>query len=258
MFEQERMIGRIQRRVMDAPEIFACFLSGSFGRRSDDEYSDLDVALVYRDESRMNRAWKNRVQFSKSIMPYVSLKSFDAVHIRPYFHIVLFANGSKLDLRFETKETLSPNPADGQLRILKDSDGWAENYRLESSRLAYPKPGISSQELREIDQRFWVIYWDVLRLLVRGDAVKSFPIYLELLHFTFPPLLTALPEGTAAANELICVQFGRDTKTTAKNMKDMLEGYKSVRKLLVENYHLQFSANQSFEDQIERLMERVI
>ena len=69
MFEQERLIGRLQRYVLDDPAITACFLSGSFGRRASDPYSDLDAALVFPDQGARERAWLNRVQFAKSIMP---------------------------------------------------------------------------------------------------------------------------------------------------------------------------------------------
>ena len=47
MFEQERFIGRLQRHVMTEARILTCFLSGSFGRRADDAFSDVDIALVY-------------------------------------------------------------------------------------------------------------------------------------------------------------------------------------------------------------------
>lgn len=257
MFEQERMIGRFQRRIIDDPNVFACFLSGSFGRRANDAYSDLDIALVYPDEQTVERAWRNRVEFAKSIMPYISLKSFDAEHIRPYFHIVLFANGSKLDFRFETKDSLLANPWDSQIRILKDTDGWAEAFRARSSQQSLPQATMSNQELTLLDQRFWVMYWDVLRLLARGDADKSFPIYLELLHFTFPPLLTALPSGSPARTTLIQARFNRDTDVTASHMRGLLGAYTAARQEIVERYHLQFAGDHSFENQIQRLAERL-
>ena len=47
MFEQERFIGRLQRHVMTEARVLTCFLSGSFGRRADDAFSDVDIALVY-------------------------------------------------------------------------------------------------------------------------------------------------------------------------------------------------------------------
>ena len=257
MFEQERLIGRLQRRVMDEPDITACFLSGSFGRRASDPYSDLDVALIYPDNQALERAWHNRVQFAKSIMPYISLKSFDGEHIRPYFHIALFANGSKVDFRFETQNSLAPNPWDSQIRILKDTASWAEVFQMKSSQQALPQANINNRELTLLDQRFWVMFWDILRLLARGDTDKPFSVYLELLHFTFPPLLQALPPDTPARNNLIEAHFSQNAEATASHMKGLLNAYIAARTAVVERYHLQFSSDQSFETQIQRLVDRL-
>ena len=257
MFEQERLIGRMQRRVIDEPDITACFLSGSFGRRASDPYSDLDVALIYPDNQAMERAWGKRVQFAKSIMPYISLKSFDGEHIRPYLHIVLYANGSKVDFRFETQNSLVPNPWDSQIRILKDTDGWAEAFQMKSSHQALPQASMNNHELMLLDQRFWVMYWDILRVLARGDTDKPFSIYLELLHFTFPPLLQALPLGAPARKNLIEAHFSQNAKATTSHMKGLLSAYIAARRAVIERYHLQFSSDQSFETQIQRLVERL-
>ena len=58
--------------------------------------------------------------FTHSVLAYVPAKSFDAAHIRPYFHIVLFSNGTKADFRYETAASLQPNGWDSELKILKD------------------------------------------------------------------------------------------------------------------------------------------
>ncbi len=257
MFEQERLIGRLQRHVMDDPDISACFLSGSFGRRASDPYSDLDVALIYPDNQVLERAWRNRAQFTKSIMPYVSLKSFDAEYIRPYFHIVLFANGSKVDLRFENQESLSPNPWDSQIRILKDTAGWVETFQMKSSQQTLPQARMNAHELTLLDQRFWIMFWDILRLLARGDTDKPFPIYLEMLHFTLPTILQSLPQDHAARMNLIEARFNQDVTITKSHMKDLLNAYITARAEIIKQHHLQFSSDQSFENQIQRLVERM-
>jgi hypothetical protein len=136
MFEQERVIGRLQRRIAADPAIVGCFLGGSFGRRAEDDYSDIDVALIFADDAARDRAWHERNEFARSVMPYVPLKAFDGKHVRPYLYITLFSNGSKIDYRYESAVSLAPNPWDGQIRILKDSDGWAEQFQADSARLS--------------------------------------------------------------------------------------------------------------------------
>ena len=116
---------------------------------------------------------------------------------------------------------------------------------------------MNNRELTLLDQRFWVMYWDVLRLLARGDADKPFPIYLELLHFTFPPILQALPPDIPQRIDLIAARFSQDAQLTAAHMKELLHAYTAARTAIVERYHLQFSDDPSFEAQIQRLVDRL-
>lgn len=258
MFEQERLIGRLQRRVMAEPDIRICFLAGSFGRRTNDDYSDLDVALVFADRASRELAWRERREFTQSIMPYVAVKSFDADHVQTYLHVALFSNGSKVDLRYETQDELEPNPRDAQIRILKDdSQGWGESYQAASARLFVPQPRIGANALSRLDERFWVMFWDVLRLLKRGDADKPFATYLELLNSTFPPLLNALPAGDPARQGLIQANFSRDTRVTLSHMRPLLEAYLAARSAVVARHNLPFAPNRAFENELRRLVERL-
>lgn len=257
MFEQERMISRVQRKVTAEPEIMACFLSGSFGRRTEDPYSDLDFALIFENDQDKALAWDRRRKFTQEIMPYVAVKSFDASHVRPFFHIALYANGAKLDFRYESKKTLNPNPWDRQIRILKDSYGWVEEFQKTSSTLPFPQPRISSSELFELDQRFWIMYWDIVRQLARGDSKRPFTIYLEILYFTLPPVLTAMPENDPVKDNLIKANYNLDAQFTLKNMVEFLHAYLNARSKLVNLYSLQFPINSAFESEIMKLLEKL-
>jgi hypothetical protein len=258
MFEQERVIGRLQRRVAAEPSLLACFLSGSYGRRAADDYSDIDVALVYPNEDSRDRAWNQRREFAQSVMPYVPVKSFDATHVRPYLYVTLFANGSKIDYRYESASTLSPGPLDSQIRILRDTDSWAEKYQTSCSGLSFPQPTISDAELGAIDQRFWVMFWDVLRLLARGDTDKPFPVYLQLLWSTLPDLLRVLPGTEPAHQGLINAYYSKDAKATAGQLTVLLEAYLAARSAVRRRYHLQSLGDQAFENELLRLIQRLV
>jgi hypothetical protein len=258
MFEQERMIGRLQRRVTGEPAIMACFLSGSFGRRSPDAHSDLDIALVFQNLEAREHAWSNRTAFAQSIMPYLAVKSFDAQHIRPYFHIALYANGSKLDFRYEAQDSLAPNPWDSQVRILKDTQGWAEKFQAASSRMAYPQPMMSSTELVDLDRRFWIMCWDIIRQLARGDSNRPFTIYLEVLHFTLPALLKALPPEDPARKGLIRVSYDLNAKNSLRSMVDLLDAYLAARSAIIGRFSLQLSIDNAFESEIKSMLGKLI
>lgn len=258
MFEQDRTIVRLQQRVLHEPDILACFLSGSYGRRTDDAYSDLDVALIFADEGRREAAWRDRHAFAQSVLPYVPARLFDAEHVRPYLHIALYSNGSKVDYLYETQASLLPNPWQRDIRILKDSDGWAEQFQAASARTLFTQPRITTQELTQLDNRFWVMFWDVFRLLLRGDADKPYTVYLELLHFTLPPLLHVLPLEEPARQGLLQAYYNQDTKATAQHLARLLEAYLAARTAVVRRLNLSFMPDSTFERQIQQLVQRKV
>ena len=258
MFEQERFIGRLQRHVMTEARILTCFLSGSFGRRADDAFSDVDIALVYGSAAERDAAWAGRREFARAVNPYVAVRSFDADHVRPFLHVVLYSNGTKADYRFETTDSLAPNPADRELRVLKDTRRWAETFQAASSRLAPAQPYISPADLTILDDRFWVMFWDVLRLLKRGDTDKPFPVYLQLLYFTLPPLLAALPPEEPARAALLRANFGGDGAAALRGLGELLDAYLAARSAVIRRQNLVYPINTAFEGEMRRVVERLV
>lgn len=258
MFEQDRVIGRLQRYVSTVPQIKSCFLSGSFGRRAPDTFSDIDVVFVFGSDEERAAAWARREEMARSVMPYVSLKAYVAAERRPFLYVVLLANGSLLELRFETQGGLLPNPFDSQIRILKDDNGWAAQFAARSAGLGQPQPTLTSEELETIDERFWIMFWDVLRLVARGDTSKPFPGYLELLHTTLPPMLHALPAAEPVRPCLIEVAYSGDAAATAAGLRVLLACYLQARDSLARHYHLGPVGDATFEREIKRLVERMV
>ncbi len=256
MFEQDRFIVRLQQSVAREANIVACFLGGSFGSRREDDFSDLDVVLVYGDEVTRADAWKQRRDFARSVLPYVPSKSFDASHVRPHFHVALYGNGAKVDYLFTTQQELEPNPWHREIRILKDSAGWAEGYQATSARALAPQVRMEAKEMEEIDDRFWVMFWDVYRQLLRGDREKPFPVYLELLYFTLPPLLRALPPEDAAYQGLLRARYSRDTTVTLQHLRELVEAYVAARAAIIRRQNVGFMPDGSFERTLQQTMSR--
>lgn len=254
MFEQERFIGRLQRYVLGVPQILVCFLYGSFGRRADDPYSDVDVCLVYAGEQERETAWAGRGEFVKAIMPYVAARSYDAAHLHPYLHIALYSSGTKADFRLETVDELRPAPEFHELRILKDTDRRAEGLQTASARLAPPQPHISPEEMEEVDSRFWVRYWNVFRLLLRDRPDMAFGHYLTLLHSTIGPLLEALPPEEPARQGLVQVTYNDDARASLDSLVELLDGYLDARAAVIGRQNMIFPIDKGFENEIRRLI----
>lgn len=258
MFEQERFISRLQRHAQGDPGVMACFLYGSYGRRVDDAYSDVDIALIFDGEADRASAWAGRHEFVKAVMPYVAVRSFDSSHVMPFLHIALYSNGTKADFRFETTDSLAPDSIFRELRILKDRDGWGERFQAASARLAPAQPYISPGELTDLDNRFWVMYWNVLRLLKRNDTERPFASYLRLLYFSLPPLLDALPPEEPARRALMRATYSDNFAETLRAMGELLEAYLAARSAVIRRQNLVFPINTAFESEVRRLVERMV
>ena len=256
MFEQDRFIVRLQQRVMREDAILVCFLGGSFGERREDDYSDLDVVLVYGDVGSRDEAWAQRRDFARSVLPYVPAKSFDAAHVRPNFHVALYGNGAKVDYLFTTNDELAPNPWHREIRILKDAGGWGEAHQSASARALAPQVRIEAAEMKRIDDRFWVMLWDVYRQLLRGDREKPFPVYLELLYFTLPPLLRALPPEDPAYQNLLRARYSRDAAVTLDHLRDLVDTYTAARSAIIRRQNVGFMPDESFERTLQQTMGR--
>lgn len=258
MFEQDRLLMRLQQRVLSESAILVCFLSGSYGRRTEDPYSDLDVVLVFAGGDDRESAYANRRSFVQSLMPYVPAKSFDAEHIRPFFHVALFSNGAKVDFRFETQEGLKPSPWDHDIKLIKDTNGWGEQFQREAAQLTSipPRPPFSDKELVKLDNRFWIMFMDVFRLLLRGDHDKPFPVYLEMLTFTFPVLRELLPIEDPARDKLPVSHFDSNLPATLDHMRTLLETYLDARAAVIRRYNLAFMPDEIFENAIVGVVNR--
>lgn len=257
-FEQDRVIVRLQQRVLREESIVICYLTGSYGQQTEDGFSDIDVVLVFPDQASRDRVYNKRREFVQSILPYVPAKSFDASHIKPHFHIALYSNGSKVDFHFETLSDLRQADLDIKIRLLKDTVGWATELQMtaESSSPAISKPVISSRMLVELDERYWIMFMDIYRLLRRGDVEKSFPIYIEQMYFTLPKLLRFLPQGHPARLALISSYFGQDVVVTLENLRLSLKAYVDARTAIVDRYNLAFVPDSNFEREIFRIIQK--
>lgn len=256
MFEQERFVTRLQQRVGQESEIVACFLAGSFGRRTQDSFSDLDVALVFANDPGRDNGWSRRREFIQSVLPYLPAKSFDGSHVRPYFHIALYSNGCKVDYRYESQTSLQPNPWDKEIRLLKDPAGWGEKYQAACQQTNLPQPHFTAEELSDLDNRFWIMFWDIYRQLWRGQNDKPFTIYLELLHFTLPTLLGLLPPEDPTHRQLLQASYNQSAVPNLTEMNRLMTAYLQARAALIRRYNLLFAPNQAFERTIQQLLER--
>ncbi|MCI0395842.1 MAG: nucleotidyltransferase domain-containing protein [Chloroflexi bacterium] len=258
MFEQDRVLVRLQQYVLREDEILVCFLAGSYGRGAQDPFSDLDVIFVYQDDARRETAYARRRDIVQAVLPYVPAYSFDAAHVRPYFHIALYSNGAKVDYRFETLQSLEPSPWQWELRLLKDTNGWGQQFQAASASqpAAAPQPTITTAELTALDSRLWVMFMDIYRQLLRGDHDKPFPIYLQILYFTLPELLGLLPAEDPAHQALLQASYSHDTQATLTHLRRLFDAYLDARAAVIRRHNLAFTPDRAFEFAIQKIIQK--
>lgn len=253
MFEQERVLVRIQQYILKDEEIAACFLAGSFGRGASDAYSDLDLVLIFKDEDSREAAFAKRKEFVRKLLPYVPAKSFDASHVRPYLHAALYSNGAKVDYLYETFEIV-PAFELKDIRLLKDENQWGSGFLSRCALLSpsYKLSTITNSAFIDLDNRFWVMFMDIYRQLLRGEYDKPFSIYLQLQSFTLPALMKLLPPEDASYQELIGLYFSQDCESNIAHMRKLLSSYLSARDSITSRHQLNFQPDLTFERDLMR------
>jgi predicted nucleotidyltransferase len=254
MFEQDRVLVRLQQRVSLEAQIAACYLVGSYGRGAQDSYSDLDVVLLYKDEVERDQAYQDRRSFARSILPFVSVKSFDS---GSYRHIALYSNGAMVDFSFDALDVKQPAWTDRHILILKDTpDGWAHRLQSEAQNLTASNrfSSISSQELNLLDERFWILFANVYRQILRGDFQTPFVDYLRLLGSTLPAMLELLPQDEPVRLQLIKSSYGANIQHTQEHLEHLLAAYLDARHRIIEIHNLEFRPDQHFERDMQRIV----
>ena len=245
---------RLRQRVQGDSAIVAAWLAGSFGRNTQDPYSDIDIALIFNSPAEREMAWQRRVNFCTDILTYVPAKSIDS---NWESHIVLFSNGTLVDFRFNDRESLQPNWRDGEIKILKDTaDRYAEQHQALSLRSGKQVRAVSSAELQQLDDHFWVLFWDTYRRVRRGSAENGIGDYVKLISHVLPTLLDALPADSPARNNLISLSFSRDATATLAHMRQLVTTYRAARSEIVALNRIAFNIDNAFEREIDRAMKK--
>ena len=253
MFEQDRFIVRLRQKLNGDPSIVAAWLGGSHGRNQPDPFSDLDIVMLFADDEARERAWARRVDFCQNVMAYVAAKSRDEGDR----HITLYANGTLAEFAFLSRATLQPHPDDADIKILKDSaDNLAANHQQDSAMLQPPRARVSAAELQTLDDAFWIQFWDVYRVVRRGDSEKPFVGYVKLLADTLPTLTGWLLPNSAERRQLINLHYTRDAATTRAHLLTLLDAYRAARAAVIKQHQLDFRIDSAFEREIDRVMKK--
>ncbi len=146
--EHQKLLLKISSYFQKIPGIVSLFVSGSTATGGMDEYSDLDLGFLCRNEEVRNQIWNNR--WNWGVAPW--FHRFDADHIKPNFVIYFFEPNIHVDFNFYVESDLPP-PAGGPFVIAWDETGKMESW-AESTNQGKPREPDWSNVVHE-DEQFW-------------------------------------------------------------------------------------------------------
>ncbi len=106
-------------------------------------------------------------------------------------YMVTYPGPIKLDLMYHGESEIVPSPKWTGGVVLKDISGLIEDVVARSRDLAPPAP--TTEELLELDQRFWTLCWYVFGKIMRGEHWEA----LDGIHTIRSEVLLPMLDWTA-------------------------------------------------------------
>jgi hypothetical protein len=146
------------------------FISGSIVSGTMDEYSDIDLDVIVRDDE-FESVFSERDRAVESIGRPLARFIADHLPIRVDMFIVLYEGPVKLDLDYIRASVLEPNWRWSRRHILKDTDGFLDDIVSRSKGLE--APSLSKERILNLDEKFWTWCWYVFGKIQRGELWEA-------------------------------------------------------------------------------------
>lgn len=196
--------------------------SGANPNSEVDKYSDLDIVFVTLDNTPyVKRGMELASQFGKiailqephnaDLWSDVSVSNSDV-----YSYLMQFADGSRIDLTFNSLSFLlrDPNPCESATLVLLDKDG-AFDWLPPASDRDYLTKRPTAAEYRACCNEFWWCAPYVFKAVARRQMLHAFECLNGRLRFEFIKMLTWL----AAVNTNFFVNLGKHSTDIAPHIE---------------------------------------
>lgn len=184
---------------LDDPDFVGMTIKGSFALDIADDFSDLDLSFVVRDE-RVEDAQRRRMKVVEAPGPPVA--SFTGEHVGlPQLLIVLYDDLVHADFLYVA---LSDFPSNEELlpcRVIWEHDGLLSD-RLENA--PSPSPHI---DVEWLEARMWTWVWYTQTKILRGEVYEALNSLQLMRSWVLFPLLAVTrgqrPGGSRRAEQLV-------------------------------------------------------
>lgn len=161
--DHERVLKTLLSYFHEFETVVGAIVSGSVAAGGMDEWSDLDVGIVFASPEARETEWQRRSQWTF----YPKVHQLDATHIKPHFVITFFDPNIKTDLSFYTLDTL-PSLHGAPYAVAFDRsnklEAWARHC---NEAFSQQEPDWSNVQLE--DERYWAWTYYRITKIHRGE-----------------------------------------------------------------------------------------
>ena len=179
--EREALLARLVASLRLDQRVAGVWLSGSTGRGDDDELSDLDLAVVVRDEA-CAEVVADRHAFVRQVQGLILAQEAPAPHFAPPgggFLLTLYEGQQGPQEVDWTWRPLSSSLIPPQARLLFGSGGLSESLAVSSAEGQAPYPTIENSVAT-----FWAMAFITGKRIARGQSEQA-RLSLETTHSLF-------------------------------------------------------------------------
>jgi len=164
------LLERAVDHFRDDERVMGMILGGSLAHGVPDFYSDIDLYIVTHDEF-FDALFDEREAAALAMGSALFRFTVDPIPGGSRDYIIVYPGAVKLDLMYHRESEISPEPKWAGCVVLKDVSGMFEDVLVRSRGLAPLVP--MSEELLELEQKFWTLCWYVFGKIVRGELWEA-------------------------------------------------------------------------------------
>lgn len=259
-----KLLERALARFQGDGRVVGLIAGGSLAHGAADFYSDVDLYVLTQDEAFDEILAERGVTVEAVGSPLFTF-DVDPMPGGSTDHIVVYEGPVKFDFMYLKEYDFKPTPKWAGCSVLKDASGRVGAVVARSEGLAPPQP--TTEELVELNQKFWTWCWYVFGKIVRGELWEALDGIHSIRSLALVPLLDWAAErphegyrrlerktDPEAASRLMATVATVESQVLYAALQAEMELFRSLRAVLFERHGLSFDSTP--EEVLESEMSR--
>jgi len=248
--KHRKLLERAVSRFRDDVRVVGLVVGGSLAYGAADFYSDVDLYVIVQDEA-FDEIFAERDATVEAAGTQLFSFTVDPIPGGSTDHIVIYEGPVKFDFMYLKESDLKPAPKWAGCIVLKDASGRVGAIVARSEGLAPPQP--TSQDLLDLNQKFWTWCWYVFGKIVRGELWEALDGIHGIRSLALVPMLDWVSErphegyrrlecktDPEAASRLIATVAVVQPQALYEALQAEMELFRSLRVMVFDLYGLTF------------------